>query len=504
MEAGDFVTTALDILGHWWDVLLILLTLFAWAVCLPLALTTKTNATSATAWCLVILFLPVLGAILFVLFGWQHVYRPLRRKRRHREAYRSAHSGVRGLETLKDARDNVKPRYDPGRFPENLAHLALKLNAFPVTEENHLDLYHEGPPAFQAMLAAIESARYHVHLETFILQPDETGHRFIKALSRKAREGVEVRLLYDAMGSIHLSRAMLNEVRRAGGKCESFLPVNPFRRRFQVNLRNHRKILVVDGNVGFCGGLNIGDEYMSKKPRYGFWRDTHFRLEGPATAHLARVFAEDWDFASGERIQDRNATELEKCYFTSAHSPGDVSVQIIDSGPDSDMKSIREVFFAAILSARRRLWIASPYFVPDDALLDALQLAGLRGVDVRFLCLFHPDKRIPLYAARYYWPMVLDCGVKVYQYTKGMMHAKVMIVDDDWATVGTANFDNRSMFLNFEVNALFYSPQVVRELEAAFLEDFRHSIRLNRDVYRRRPFSGQLMENACRLLSPIL
>jgi cardiolipin synthase len=177
---------------------------------------------------------------------------------------------------------------------------------------------------------------------------------------------------------------------------------------------------------------------------------------------------------------------------------------VIDSGPDRDLKSIREMYHAAILNARRRVWIASPYFVPDAGLRDALRLAGYQGIDVRFLGQHRPDKMIPQYAARYYWAEVLAAGVKVYQYTRGMMHAKVVLVDDDWASVGTANLDNRSLHLNFEVNCLMYSRQAVAELEAQFERDLATAIRLECDVYARRPFAGRLLENACRLLSPVL
>jgi cardiolipin synthase len=347
------------------------------------------------------------------------------------------------------------------------------------------------------MLDAIRSARHHIHLETFIFQPDSTGRLFLEVLTQKAREGVEVRLLYDAMGTRRLSRKLLQPLRAAGGRCSMFLPVNPFRRRIQINMRNHRKILVVDGQVGFIGGLNVGDEYLGKVSRYGYWRDTHLRIEGPAVASLQWIFIEDWDFAAGEHLLDSR-------YFPAPESTGPYQMQVIESGPDRTMKGIREMYFAAILRARKRLWIASPYFVPDPGLLDALCLASYLGVDVRLLGLYHPDKWIPFFAARYYWNDVLDAGVKVYQYTKGMMHSKVVLVDGEWGSVGTANLDNRSLYLNFEVNCLIYSADAVSELEEAFRNDLRHAIRLDRRVFAHRPFAGRLLDNACRLLSPVL
>ncbi|MCS7045927.1 MAG: cardiolipin synthase [Gemmataceae bacterium] len=489
-----------DELLEWLPLLLPLLHFSVVAGTLTWILNTKRDATPAVAWCLLVFFLPLLGALIFYIFGYQHVDRPIRRKRRHRRRYQKPPQPVGYPAQMLTAEDE-RPLGDGGPRTA-LAPLAARFGAAPVTTGNHVDFYHEGAPAFAAMRAAIAEARDHVHLEFFIWQPDELGRELLALLTDKARHGVEVRLLYDAMGSHRLRWRLLRPLHQAGGKSQPFLPLNPWRRRFQLNLRNHRKILVVDGNVGFVGGLNVGDEYLGKDPHFGYWRDTHLRLRGPAVYDLQLIFCEDWDFAANEKLVDR--VESEHRYFRVESADGPYAAQIIASGPDDEKKAIREVTFAAIIRARQRVWIASPYFVPDAALLDALRLAALSGVDVRFLGLFHPDKWFPFYACRYWWAEVLRAGVKVYQYTKGMMHAKVMIVDDDFASVGTANFDNRSMFLNFEVNCLLYSHDAVRELETAFQCDFAESILLDPDVYAERPFAGRILENACRLASPIL
>jgi cardiolipin synthase len=488
----------------WLPLLIGLLDVTVSVVTIAWVLMTKKDSTSAAAWCLLVIFLPLLGALMFIVFGDQHVTRPLERKRRHKRQYRqpAPETMIAGPDRAPAPETASTAALDLGRPPaeargDNMAWLAQHFGAFPLTTGNQIAFYHEGASAFDAMLQAMRSARHHIHLETFIFQPDPTGKLFLEVLAQKAREGVEVRLLYDAMGSIRFQRKMLAALWAAGGKSSVFFPLNPFRRRLQINMRNHRKILVVDGQVGFVGGLNVGDEYLGKVVRFGFWRDTHLRLEGPAVSDLQRVFIEDWDFAAGEKLQDRK-------YFSPRSGAGPYPVQVIDSGPDRELKGIREMYFAAILQARQRVWIASPYFVPDAGLRDALRLAGYLGVDVRLLGQYHPDKWIPLYAARYYWAEMLEAGVKVYQYTRGMMHAKVVLVDNKWASVGTANLDNRSLHLNFEVNCLIYSPEAVAELEEAFRRDLSCSIRLDRAVYARRPFAGRLLENACRLLSPIL
>jgi cardiolipin synthase A/B len=488
----------------WLPYLLGFINLVVITVCIGWVLMTKSDSTSAVAWCLLIFFLPLVGAALFYLLGYQHVDRPLRRKRRHKLHYKAP-----GERTAADApeptREHSPVKVDPAEDLYREMHIvASRSGAYPLTLGNRVEIYHEGRPAFDAMLAAIHAARHHIHLQTFIFQYDEIGRTFLELLTRKAKEGVEVRLLYDAMGSLGLKHRRLVDLVSAGGMAWPFMPVNPFRRRMQVNLRNHRKILVVDGQIGFVGGLNVGDEYLGKVPRFGFWRDTHMRVAGPGVADLQRVFAEDWDFASGQQLAAPDDRAADKLYFQPQPVEGPFPLQIIDSGPDRDIKGIREIYFTAILKARKRVWIASPYFVPDSGLLDALRLAGRLGLDVRFLGQNHPDKWLPQFAARYYWSQVLPAGVKVYQYTKGMLHSKVVMVDGIWASVGSANLDNRSLHLNFEVNCLIYSPDAVAELEAAFERDLEDAILLDRHIYGRRPFAGRLLENACRLFSPVL
>jgi cardiolipin synthase len=463
-------------------------------------LMTKTEATSAVAWLLVLAFLPVFGILFFLMFGYQHVTRRLRKKRRHRERYQAPPDPA-GYAEAKQWHLPGEPRTEPRGIKtlgESLSELGRLFGGSAVTQGNQVDFYHDGLGAFAAMFEAIAAAKHHIHVQTFILHADELGAKMLDALVARARAGIEVRLLYDAIGSYRVPGRFLEPLRAAGGKAEVFLPIAPFRRRLQVNLRNHRKITIVDGTTGFVGGLNIGDEYIGKNRYFGYWRDTHLRLRGPGVVDLQRVFAEDWDFASGEYLDD------ESKYFHANPGQGPYPIQILDAGPDQDVKAIREVIFAAILKARRRLWIASPYFVPDSALLDALRLAAFSGVDVRFLGQLKPDKWIPQFAARYYWAQVLGAGVRVYQYKRGMMHAKVILIDDEFASVGTANLDNRSMFLNFEVNCLVYSPEAVRELEAQFERDFAESAEIDPERFAQRPVASRLIENACRLLSPVL
>jgi cardiolipin synthase len=480
MSFNNFVATFWQDITGWLVLLEVVLTVGTLVAVMHL----KREPMSAIAWSLTVLLVPFLGALLFLVFGYQTIHRRLVQRKQRGKAYKQFTSRADGTSA------GVP---DPWAVLARLGHIG---GGFPVTSGNAVTLYHDGAAAFEAMIGAIERAEHHVHVQFFIFRSDDLGKRFIDALCACARRKVEVRLLVDSVGSYNLPSRLLRRLKNEGGKVASFLPLlNPFR----INLRNHRKILVVDGRIGFAGGLNVGDEYLGLKPKFGYWRDTHFRLEGPAVEGLQHTLLEDWYFTTSEAVKG-------ELYFPApkAGAPGTVLAQVVASGPDSDFKAIRETYVAAILRARERVWIASPYFVPDAGLRDALLLAAYSGVDVRLLGLFRPDKWLPFLAARYYWTDMLAAGVKVYQYTRGMMHSKFVLVDGEWASVGSANADNRSLFLNFELNCQFFDAAVVHELEDAYLKDLEWSVRLNPDQYAGRPLLGRLAENACRLFSPVL
>lgn len=461
-------------------------------VIIPIVLIKKRDSTVAVAWCLIVLLMPLLGALLFWVFGYNYVNRRVTRKRRHRSRYDQAHPPTRpeARRGPDEADELIERTDDPAR-------LATRLDAFPLSSNNAVTLYQHTDVAYEALIDAIAQARSHVHLQFYIFRNDRAGQRMVEVLVERARAGVEIRLLYDSVGSFFLSSRLVRQLIDAGGKACASLPVNPLRSWIQVNLRNHRKIVVIDGRVGFTGGMNIGDEYLGRSACFGYWRDTFLRLEGPAVAGLQRIFAEDWHFSAGESLNGEP-------YFPEVPGPGAHAVQVVEGGPDQTINSIRELYFAAIVEARQRLWIASPYFVPDSGMLDALRLARLRGVDVRLLCLLRPDHFLSFYASRYYWGDLLSYGGKVYQYARGMMHAKVVLVDDRWAMVGSANLDNRSLRLNFEVSCLLYSRDLIDELAQQFQRDLADSIPLNPVAFLQRAFLLRLTENACRLFSPVL
>jgi cardiolipin synthase len=457
-------------------------------VVIPLVLLTKKEATSAVAWCLAVLLVPIAGALLFWMFGYNRVHRQVSRKQAHQARYRERHP-------LR--RPDAEPGDDQPESPEHeLGRMALRANAFPIRHGNRVALYHDTAGALEALLEAIRQAERNVHLEFFSIHNDETGARLLDLLIEKARAGVEVRVLFDAVGSVHLGRKTVRRLREAGAKAAAFFPLNRLRSLVQVNMRNHRKIVLADGRVAFTGGMNIGDAYLGKG-KLGYWRDTFLRVEGPAVGGLQRIFAEDWDFTAGETLTG-------PVYFPDLQPAGDAFVQVAGSGPDQELNCIREIYFMAMLSARKRLWMASPYFVPDAGLLDALRVARYRGVDVRLLTISKPDHYSSFYAGRYYFKELLDLGVKVYLYQKGMMHSKLMMVDGAWALVGSANLDIRSLRLDFEAGCALFTPALVADLEAAFERDLADAAALDEKTFASRSIATRLLENACRLLAPAL
>jgi cardiolipin synthase A/B len=458
----------------------------------PVILSRKRNSTSAIAWLLAVFLLPYLGVVIYFLFGHDHIARPLQRKRSHRSQFQE-----RIRESDSALAQAAGREYDIEEMEswENMGRLARRMGATGISSQNDVAFYFNGGELYDRMIEAIEGAAHHVHLEFFIYQPDDVGERFRDAMMRKAREGVEVRFLYDAIGSRNLRNRFLQPLRHAGVHCTPFLPINPLRRRIQVNLRNHRKILVVDGRTGFVGGFNIGREYLGLGP-LGPWRDAAMRISGPAVEGLQQVFVEDWDFATGAHL-------AEEGYFPQAAIAGRHQLQIAWSGPDQENNTIREIYFAAVTNAHNRLWIMTPYFVPDEAFVAGIRSAALTGADVRVLTQLRPDKRVTLWASRYYWPELLEVGVKIYQYKPGMVHGKTIIADT-WATLGTANLDNRSLHLNFEVNSLIYSADLVDRLAESFERDLFDAVQVDPEVFAERPRRLRMQENFSRLLSPLL
>lgn len=393
------------------------------------------------------------------------------------------------LERLRDCQADLPPEW-AGDFK-----VLADLSRTPFTRGNALELLVDGEATFGAIFTAIEEAQRYILIEFFIFKDDELGRDLHARLLRKAASGVSIRLLYDEVGSHALPKSYMATLRAAGIAASAFHTTRGRRNRFQLNFRNHRKIVVVDGRVGFVGGLNVGDEYMGRGP-LGHWRDTHLRVEGPAAQALQWVFVEDWYWAT------RQVPGVEWRPIMAAD--GDRTVLIYPTGPADALETCSMLFHQAVVGARRRVWIASPYFVPDSPVFEALQLAALRGVDVRILLPAKPDHLLVYLASFSFLEMADRTGIQIYRYQDGFLHQKVMLVDDRIAAVGTANLDNRSLRLNFEVVAVVVDGDFAGRVAAMLERDFQRSRRTSAADLRNRGRAFQWAVRAARLFDPIL
>ena len=336
-----------------------------------------------------------------------------------------------------------------------------------------------------------------MHLEYYIWRPDRTGTHLRDLLIQKARAGVAVRFLYDKIGSLWLTNRFLRPMREAGIQVASFLPGPSLRERWSLNLRNHRKIAVVDGRIGFTGGMNIGDEYLGKNPQFGFWRDTHLRIVGPAVWQLQQVFVEDWFYATGDEL---TLPQI----FPRPDDSGSMSALVVADGPDGDVDVFHALMFSAINEARRHVTLATSYFVPTASLLTALETVAYRGVRVRLLVPGKAAYQWTVRAGRSYYESLLSAGVEIHEYQRGLLHSKTLTIDDVWSLVGTPNFDARSLLLNFEVAVVLDDARIAAQLESQFDDDLRDAVRITPDDWSRRRLRSRLAENLCRLFAPVL
>lgn len=475
-----------------WTVLSILSTLGALAG-VEHTLRTRREARGMLAWILALLLLPGVGLALYLLMGNVPVQRKVRRRARRRQAIRVALAQRARLLANHDALD--VPELDAAQ--RSLIRLASRVGETVVTRGNDVTIYQDAEATFLALSLAIEEAQQHVHLEYYIFAPDDTGRAFRDLLIRKAREGVEVRLLIDAVGSWWIGRSFLAPMREAGVKVAWFLPWGLSSRRLSLNFRNHRKLVVVDGRVGFTGSQNIGDEYLGRKKKYGPWRDTHLRLIGPSVAQLQEVFAEDWHFAAGEDISASK-------YFPEPKAVGRIAAQIIPSGPDRRPHGLYQLLFGAVGDALNDVCLLTPYFVPDHAMVLTLQTASLRGVRVRLMIPSKSNHRIVLWAGRSCYEDLLEAGVEVYEYEYALLHSKVVIIDGRWAMVGSANMDERSFRINFELTTMLYDSEPTRELQADFDKLLVHCRRITRADLAAWTYGERLTAGLARLATPML
>lgn len=468
------------------------------AVIVSVLLEERRQPSATLAWVWALILLPVIGVVLFLIIGRVHADKFVKKSQLTNAELEPVLAKYNIQKKLAAAgAPPVQPR------TESMLRLGDTVASTPASAGNHATLLINATRTYRAMIEAIDAATDHIHVEFYIIQPDEAGKRLRDRLARRAAEGIKVRVLVDGVGSYSLPNDFWDTLTDLGGEAHVFNPVSIFRGRFRrrrdrVDFRNHRKIIICDGQVGFTGGINVGREYLGLDPEMGRWRDTHIQINGPAVLSLQTAFAEDWFAACNEVIDDAR-------YFPDPiECEPDEVIQIIDSGPDRTWSPVAQMFAHAMSLSQDRIWLTSPYFVPSQIIESTLVTAALRGVDVRLLLPGKADQLIVNLAAKSYYRRLIEAGVRIFEYERGFIHAKTMLVDEWVSTVGSTNMDMRSFHLNFELNAFIFGPRFAGEMAEEFLADLQetkevtaeHLAKIN--VFRRLSYAG------ARLLSPLL
>ena len=454
----------------------------------------KRNIDNTLTWIVILVLVPPLGFILYAMFGRSIAKNNMFSVKEKED--RVIKNKI--LESYVEIESNLDPYLDENK---DIIYTLANSNNAHFTADNDVDIYPESNMFFNSLLEELKKAEEYINIQFYIFKDDRIGKEIIEILKEKAQSGVEVRLLYDAVGGRNLSKKAVKEMKEAGVQVANFFPSFLNIINFNINFRNHRKIVVIDGKVGFVGGFNIGDEYLGRDPKFGEWRDTHIKLTGSCVIDLSMRFLLDWRYTTKENL------DLAK-YFTKKRkkSTGNVGIQIVSSGPDiTELDEIKYGYMKMIQKARDYVYIQSPYLILDKTLMETLKVACLSGVDVRIMIPSKPDHPFVYWASYSYAGELLDYGAKIYTYGEdAFLHAKTIVYDDSVASIGTANMDIRSFELNFEVNAFIYSEEKAREQRMIFEKDIENSREITKEIYESRSTYIKIKESISRLLSPVL
>ncbi|MGG7178056.1 cardiolipin synthase [Clostridium paraputrificum] len=451
----------------------------------------RKDPTTTWAWLLIMIVLPGIGFIIYLLLGQNLSREKIFKEKKEIDENKRRELSSRFTED-KEGHHGSDQYFDLRKM--NFNHSGAK-----YTTGNELDIFYDGEDKFRQLIKDLEKAKKFIHIQYYIFRRDNIGKRIIEILERKALEGVEVRFLVDSMGSHSLTKGSLKSFINNGGKFEIFFPGILPHINTRINYRNHRKMVVIDGEYGYTGGFNVGKEYINQDKKIGFWRDTHVRIRGEAVNDLTDRFLLDWCYASKEDIED-----FSKFYPKRPYNDGDVGIQIVTSGPDHDEEYIKNAYIKMINNAKKNVYLETPYFVPDESMLASLKLSALSGVDVRIIIPGNPDHIFMSWAASAYIGDLIEAGAKIYTYQNGFIHAKSIVVDSQVSTIGTANMDIRSFKLNFEVNAFIFDDRIAKEMEDQFFRDIDDSELITKVEYNNRSNWMKIKESIIRLVSPIL
>lgn len=461
------------------------------AIIILIILSENRNPVKSLAWVTVLLLLPVVGLILYLFFGRNIKNTRMisrRNRRRLRRGEKRVHTDLRKLGLSGASLQQIN--------------LGRSLTGAQFYPDNHVEVFTDGRSKFDSLLADLRKARHSINMQYYIFEDDEIGRQVADILIEKAAAGVIVRLIYDHVGSFSVRSRFFRELRSKGVAAHPFFKVTFPQLGTRVNWRNHRKIVVIDRSVGYLGGMNVADRYIDGGT-FDTWRDTHVRVVGPVVAALQYSFAVDWAFMSGELIEELPKAD-EGVFLPAPGAHSKVGAQLLVSGPTHQWANIALAFHKAIANAQRRVFIQTPYFLPTEALLKALQSAALAHVDVRILIPVRSDSAMLTSASNSYISECLRAGIKIYRYTAGMLHSKMIIVDDEFVSIGSTNFDFRSFECNFESNLFFFSRELNSRMLDTFNADLSKSVRIEASAWRKRPLRQKIAESVLRLLSPVL
>lgn len=455
----------------------------------------RKDTASTWAWLLVLTFIPIVGFLLYVFLG-----RGISKDRIF-DLQMQKKLGLKDeiAEQIKEIKEGTFPFPETNSIdPKELIYMVSIYDDSLFTMNNEVDLFTDGTKKFEQLLKDIEAATHHIHLQYYIYRSDQLGKTIRNALVDAAKRGVQVRVLIDAWGSTSLKRNFFKPLEEAGGEVETFFPILVPYLSPRLQYRNHRKIVVIDGKIGYTGGFNVGDEYLGVVKKFGYWRDNHVRIVGDAVYALQNRFLMDWN------SQHKPKLLFDPAYFPLMVTEGDMDIQIVTSGPDSTMEQIKLVYLKMINMAKKEILIQTPYYIPDDSIHEALKLALLSGVKVRLQIPNKPDHILVYWATYSFAAELLSYGATIETYEKGFMHSKTIVIDGEITSLGSTNFDNRSFRLDFEVNAIFYDIDFSQKVREAFIQDSQHSQVLTKEIYAERGLIIKIKEGLARLISPLL
>lgn len=480
---------------NWLLILGIIYILILVVVCMLIIYDTR-SSTKTLAYLLLCIFLPVGGILFYVIFGVNY----WKLKKYNKKCFADENL-LKDLEKewgIKDYK-NV-PVSDPGLgIHTEMAKMLQHELRSPLTSGNRVKVLVNGEEKFPEVLKAMREAKHHIHIEYYIFENDTIGSEIENILIKKAKEGLEIRFIYDDFGSPGINKKMEARFKEAGVEVYPFQKVLFYLLANRLNYRNHRKIIVIDGQTAFTGGINVSDRYINNKANELFWRDTHLRIDGPGVFYLQYLFFSDWNFCCGKLPRPH-----EKHFPHHNNHNGDAKAQVVASGPDADQPAILFSILQAISLAEKEILITSPYFIPGDSILYALKIAALSGVSVKLLVPGISDSKLVNSASKSHYAELLAAGVEIYLYKKGFVHAKTMVADGNLSIVGTANMDIRSFELNFEVNVILYDQAISKKLRSIFFDDIKDAKQINEKQWNKRSMIRQLPEKLARLFSPVM